>query len=96
MKPEITEAIRSVLKLNGPQSVSQLVKATGHSDHNVRVALSADTTITITRRGHLGMMYGISGIHAPKPKVYPKPYVSEFKELRRDPFAHRDLALAGR
>jgi len=96
MKPEITEAIRSAIKLNGPRSVSELSKLTGYSSHKVRAAVGTDATLTITRRGQFGAIYGISGLHAPKPKEYPKPYVSEFKPLARDPFAHRDLALLGR
>ncbi len=94
------DRIKSRITLHGPQTVGDLMKALGLKDHQVRPLLSQAMSRTggIVHAGRRAgiQLYGLPGIHAPKPKEYPKRYEHKFIELKRDPFQHRDLALAGR
>lgn len=98
-RTKVTELIRSYIKLNGPQSIGQLVRALEISDHHVRAAVNADASLVSAGRRQFGQVYGLAGIHAPKPKELPKAYKYEFKELTphdHDIYAGRTLALLGR
>lgn len=94
------DRIKAIITLHGPQTAPDLVKATGLTDTVIRGALTAALSRTggIVYAGKRGGMrlYGLPGIHTPKAKEYPKPYVHPFTPLSRDPFEHRDLALMGR
>lgn len=97
------DRIKSCITLNGPQSVGDLMKALKLKDHQVRPLLSQAMSRTggIVHAGRRAgiQLYGLPGIHAPKPKEYPKRYVPEFKELTphdHDIYAGRDLAMLAR
>lgn len=91
------DLIKSALTLNGPLTRGELINATGLSDRQVKNALdqlqARSGGVAPAGRKKGVQLYGIS---SERPKDKPRPYVHTWSELRRDPFAHRDLALAGR
>lgn len=98
-RKEISKSLHAVIKLNGPQTISELSKDTGIPVHHVRAAVNVDADLVPARRGQFGQAYGLAGIHVPKPKELPKAYKYEFKELTphdHDIYAGRNLALLAR
>ncbi len=88
-------------------SANEIAQRSGISVHNVRVSIGAMITrfggvVRIGKRGH-EIIYGLPGRDDVKPMKALREHVAGPRYLPvitaplvRDPFAHRDLALAGR